>query len=109
MAKLYSRHISGTEAGRLVSDGRDILQRTVGQRNINSRQASQSSNKGLSTVITIASRPRSVTVVEAVSAEPTAVQRPPGTIADGNLDEECGVYRSRIEVVDLADVCLVKR
>ena len=59
--------------------------------------------------ITIASRSRSIAVVEAVSAEPTAVQRPSGTIADGNLDEKCGVYRSRIEVVDLADVCLVKR
>ncbi|KAL2691635.1 hypothetical protein Neosp_002024 [[Neocosmospora] mangrovei] len=53
-------------------------------------------------------RPRSITVVKAVSAEPTAVQRPSGTIADGNMDEECGVYRSRIEVVDLADVCLVE-
>lgn len=65
--------------------------------------------RGCRPVITIASRPRSVTVVETVSAEPTAVQRPSGTIADGNLDEKCGVYRSRIEVVDLADVCLVKR
>lgn len=71
-------------------------------------KSSNLQTRGCRPVITIASRPCSITVVEAVSAEPTAVQRPSGTIADGNLDEECGVYRSRIEVVDLADVCLVK-
>ncbi|QPC62134.1 hypothetical protein HYE67_004365 [Fusarium culmorum] len=48
-------------------------------------------------------------VVKTISGKPRTTPRPAGTIANGELDEKCGLHRSRIETHDITDVRLVEQ
>ncbi|KAF4973850.1 hypothetical protein FZEAL_9196 [Fusarium zealandicum] len=67
-----------------------------------------SAEKRPPSIVTNVSRPCFVTMVKTVPTEPTAVQGPSSTVADGELDEKRGVHRSRIQAFDIAHVWLVK-
>lgn len=54
-------------------------------------------------------RPCFVAVVKTISGKPRTTPRPAGTIANGELDEKCGLHRSRIETHDITDVRLVEQ
>ncbi|EKJ77281.1 hypothetical protein FPSE_02556 [Fusarium pseudograminearum CS3096] len=54
-------------------------------------------------------RPCFIAVVKTISGKSRTTPRPAGTIANGELDEKCGLYRSRIETHDITDVWLVEQ
>ena len=53
-------------------------------------------------------RPCALQVVSAVSSRNATIQRPQGSPAAGKLDEKCWFRRSRVEIVNIAHVCLVE-